>query len=308
MLQRRQECPPANLRRKTLWPPASLCQYNTVLSRNFLMDAAFVIPVLNQLHYTTQCLESLHRDGVADSQIVVVDNGSTDGTGQFLASQPQLRTITNPSNLGCSAAWNQGVEMAAAPWTVVLNNDVVVGRGFVEGLLGFTGETDCDIVSPGMGEGALDYELDSFARDFVSRMANISRRGLAFGVCFMVQRRVFDRIGLFDTRLGQAGYEDEDFFRRARRAGFRLATTGRAYLHHYGSVTQKSVKASLGKSESARLGNRDYFRKKHGLNWLRRRAGRLQGKLQGAFWRWNERRRTGLTLVMRRAQGQWRFC
>jgi GT2 family glycosyltransferase len=269
------------------------------------MDVAFVIPVFNQWQYTAQCLESLQRSGVADADVVVVDNGSTDGTREFLARRPQLRLITNETNLGCSAAWNQGVEAANAPWTVVINNDVVVGPGFAEGLLDFAHDTGCAIVSPGMGEGGLDYDLEAFAKEFVFKMAKTSRRGLAFGVCFMVQRRVFETIGLFDPKLGQAGYEDEDFFRRARKAGFRLATTGRAYLHHFGSVTQKSIKASLGKTNSARLGNREYFRKKHGLNWLRRRTDRLQGKLRAAFWRWNERRRTGFSLVMRRSQGQW---
>ncbi len=269
---------------------------------------AFVIPVFNQLTYTTQCLESLNRNGVADAQVVVVNNASTDGTGAFLAGRSELRTITNPTNVGCAAAWSQGVEAAQAPWTVVLNNDVLIAPGFVEGLLSFASETGCDIVSPAMGEGELDYELDPFARDFVLRMAKLSRRDLAFGVCFMVHRRVFEAIGLFDVKLGQAGYEDEDFFRRARRAGFRLGTTGRAYLHHFGSVTQKSVKASLWVADSARLGNRDYFRRKHGLNWLRRRTDRLQGKLRWAFWRRRERRCAGMALLMRRAGGQWRLA
>jgi N-acetylglucosaminyl-diphospho-decaprenol L-rhamnosyltransferase len=266
---------------------------------------AFVIPVFNQLQYTTHCLESLNGDGVADAQIIVVNNASTDQTGAFLAGRSQLRTITNTTNLGCSAAWNQGVEAANALWTIVLNNDVVIGPGFVEGLLGFATESGCDIVSPSIGEGELDYELKGFARDFVSRMGKVSRRDVAFGVCFMVHRRVFDKIGLFDTRLGQAGYEDEDFFRRARPAGFRLGTTGRAYLHHFGSVTQKSVKASLGLPPRARLADQDYFRKKHGRNWLRRRLDKWQTKWRWALWRRRERRHNGLALVMRRAGGQW---
>lgn len=271
------------------------------------MDVAFVIPVFNQLNYTRQCLESMNQAGVPDGDIVLVDNASTDGTRDFLAMRPHLRVITNQANLGCSAAWNQGVQASTAQWTVILNNDVILAPGFREGLVQFAQEAGCQIVSPAMGEGELDYDVVGFARDFVARMSNVSRSGLAFGVAFMVHRQVFDAIGLFDTQLGQAGYEDEDFFRRARRAGFRMATTGRAYLHHYGSVTQKSVKASLGKDRSARLGNRDYFRKKHGLNWLRRRADHFQYKLRTTFWRWNERRRTGFSLVMRRSQGQWRL-
>jgi N-acetylglucosaminyl-diphospho-decaprenol L-rhamnosyltransferase len=272
-----------------------------------IVELAFVIPVFNQLQYTAQCLDSLMRSGVAAGSLVVVDNGSKDGTGEFLARQAHLRVLSNAANLGCAAAWNQGVEAAQSEWTIVLNNDVVVPPGFREGLLDFAREARCDIVSPALGEGELDYDLEAFAEDFVRRMKWARRWGTAFGVCFMVHRRVFEAIGLFDTLLGQAGYEDEDFFRRARRAGFRLAVTGRAYLHHFGSVTQKSVKSELGMAQSSRLGNRDYFRKKHGLNWLRRRLDRLQSKIRTAFWRLNEQRRGGgLTLHLRRTGGVWR--
>jgi N-acetylglucosaminyl-diphospho-decaprenol L-rhamnosyltransferase len=272
------------------------------------MDVAVVIPVLNQLSYTVQCLESLARTGVSGREVVVINNGSTDGTAEFLQQHPELRVISNPQNLGCSAAWNQGVEAAHAEWTIVLNNDVIVAPGFREGLLAFAAEAHCDIVSPAMGEGELDYDLPSFSKEFLAKMGHRQRAGLAFGVCFMVHRRVFETIGLFDTKLGQAGYEDEDFFRRARAVGFRLGTTGRAYLHHFGSVTQKMVKAARPAGVSGPLGNRDYFRQKHHLNWLRRRTDRLQGKVRWGLWRWRERRQSGLTLIMRRAGGQWQLC
>jgi N-acetylglucosaminyl-diphospho-decaprenol L-rhamnosyltransferase len=268
----------------------------------------FVIPVFNQLHYTKQCLESLNRNGVPDNKIVVVDNASTDGTHEFLDGRTQLRLISNPANLGCSAAWNQGAEAAApARWTMVMNNDVIVAPGFCDGLVGFAEAKRCDIVSPGMGEGDLDYDFDAFSREFLHKLGQARRSGVASGVCFMVHRRVFESIGLFDTKVGLAGYEDEDFFRRARGAGFRLAITGRAYLHHFGSVTQKSIKASIGLPNSARLSDKDYFRQKHHLHWLRRKADNAREKIQGRIWRWSECRRFGLTLVMRRFGGKWSF-
>jgi N-acetylglucosaminyl-diphospho-decaprenol L-rhamnosyltransferase len=273
---------------------------------NAAMEVIFVIPVFNQLHYTKQCLESLNRTGVSDSEIVLVDNASTDGTREFLSDRPDLRLISNPTNLGCSVAWNQGVEAAAkARWTVVMNNDVIIASGFRDGLVGFAETRQFDIVSPGMGEGELDYDFAAFSDDFQRKLGQASRSGVASGVCFMVHRRVFERIGLFDTKVGLAGYEDEDFFRRARTTGFRLAITGRAYLHHFGSVTQKSVKVDMGLPNSARLSDKEYFRKKYRLTWLRRRTERLQEKTRGAFWRWRERRRYGLTLVMHRCAGQW---
>ena len=69
---------------------------------------SLIIPVYNQLHYTEQCLDSLYRCTDLPYEIIVVDNGSTDGTNAYLASQ-KVTVITNAVNLGCAKAWNQGV-------------------------------------------------------------------------------------------------------------------------------------------------------------------------------------------------------
>lgn len=269
------------------------------------MDVTFVIPVFNQLDYTTQCLDSLNRAGVPDAAIVIVDNGSSDGSQTYLAGRPRLRVLRNPTNVGCSAAWNQGVQVSTSPWTMILNNDVLVAPGFCEGLISFAEEARCDIVSPGLGEGEMDYGFEAFAKTFQTAMRSASRHGIAMGCSFMVHRRVFDTIGLFDVKVGLAGLEDEDFYRRAQQAGFRLAMTGRAFLHHFGSVTQTSVKAGLGLPQRARLADTAYFRNKHRVNWFRRQADHQREKFLNALWNWNERRRFGMTLRMRRQGGQW---
>lgn len=270
------------------------------------MDVNFIIPVFNQLSFTARCLASLNETGIPDSTIIVVDNGSTDGTREFLQARAGLKVVTNETNRGCACGWNQGVIAAEAAWLVIMNNDVVVAPGFLEGLVAFAEETGHHIVSPAMCEGDLDYDLAAFADSYLRAMRLAMRRGCASGVCFMVHRRVFARIGLFDKKLGLAGYEDEDFFRRARRAGFQLAVTGRAFLHHFGSVTQKTVKAQRG-AAGERLGNRDYFRQKHRLTWFKRKAARVGEKIQEAFWRWNELRRFGYTLRLERTGGVWYY-
>ncbi len=269
------------------------------------MDVTFVIPVFNHLDYTIRCLESLNRAGVPDTAIVIVDNGSTDGTQAFLSGRPSLRVFRNPTNLGCSDAWNQGVQASTSPWTMILNNDVMVAPGLCEGLTDFAEKERYDIVSPALGEGEMDYEFEAFAKTFLAAMSSACRPGVATGSAFMVHRRVFETIGLFDDKVGLAGNEDEDFFRRARRAGFRLAMTGRAYLHHFGSVTQRSVKAGMGLPNSARLSDSKYFRKKHGINWFKRQTDHQREKIRNAHWRRSEQRRFGMTLWMRREGGQW---
>ena len=132
--------------------------------------------------------------------------------------------------------------------------------------------------------------------------------GFAYGVCFMVHRRVFDSIGFFDGDFRLGGYEDDEFFRRSRRAGFTLVITGGSYLHHFGSVTQKSIKAGLKNNPRTSLGDRTYYRKKYGLTWFVRQRERWREKLLIAFYHSRERSRYGSTLLSRREGGSfiWR--
>jgi GT2 family glycosyltransferase len=265
------------------------------------MNATIVIPIFNQLDYTRQCLDSLNAAGCADEMIVVINNASTDGTAAFLAGRPGLRVIHNPENRACAAAWNQGLQASRTAWTLFLNNDVVVPPGWLENLIAFAEKENVDIASPAMGEGELDYDLAAYARQFTARMKTVQREKTATGACFLVRRRVFEATGNFDENFRKGGNEDEDFFRRARLAGFKLAVTGGAYIHHFGHVTQRSLceTACARRDETLR-----YFRAKWKINWLERRRARLQRIFLGAWRKWSELARHGHTLRERRQNGK----
>ena len=261
---------------------------------------AIVIPVFNQLHYTRQCVETLNRAGVADDQIIVINNASTDGTAEFLAQHPQIHAVNNESNVGCGPAWTQGAKLSAAEWTVVLNNDVLIPAGCLEGLMAFAVENNYDIACPAMREGEADYDWQSHAATFMEKMRDVRRDDSGHGVCFAVHRRVFEKIGFFNNF---GGYEDDDFFRRARAAGFRLATTGRAWLHHFGSITQKSTKFKVVMTRE----HRERYRRAVGHNWLQRKIHQLHQNWRGHRWQQSEFKRFGNTLRERRLGGVVEF-
>jgi GT2 family glycosyltransferase len=188
-----------------------------------------VIPVYNQLHYTRKCVESLRAHGSGIEEIIIIDNGSTDGTAEYLrgldspgkiggqclegtegkwipaltgmTDDVRARVIINGENLGCAAAWNQGLEASGGDRVLFLNNDVVLTSGWVEGMVSFAEERAVDIVSPAIREGAGNYDMDRYGKEFVSRMRDHARIGVADGICFLVKRAVFETVGRFDENF-----------------------------------------------------------------------------------------------------------
>ncbi len=267
---------------------------------------SIIIPLYNQLSYTKLCVESLRSAGIDGAEVLLIDNGSSDGTVAYLESCADFRVIRNRENLGCAGAWNQGVRETGSDWVVILNNDVILSPGWLEGLVRFAEDGGFDVVSPAIREGECNYDIAEYARDYVGRMKGVVRRDEANGICFMVRRRVFETIGLFDEsfRIGQ--FEDADFFRRARNAGFRLGTTGRSFIHHFGSVTQKAL--GQGRAEKPWVAeNRAYYRKKWRLTWWRRFIERRVRKWRELIWRMRERLCHGHSLKEKWIGGRLRY-
>ncbi len=269
-------------------------------------DVSIVIPLFNQLEYTRRCLESLLVDTTWVKEIILINNGSSDGTAEYLATLKGITVITNSRNLGCAAAWNQGVKAASAQWIAILNNDIIVSPDWLHGLLEFAERESLDIVSPAFREGDFNYDITLYSREFTNHMGEVSRMGIAQGVCFMVKRRVFEVVGLFDENFRIGQFEDADFFRRAREAGFRLGTTGRSFIHHFGSITQDSIRSSRD-ARPYEAENRAYFRRKWRLTCWKRFLQRRSTKLQIFFWRNKEKVLYGHTLIEKWIGGRLRY-
>ena len=301
-------CRPAILGGASLPPgrPVTLTRREATSHTFAGMKTSIVIPVLNQLEYTMKCLASLEANGTPGATVVIVDNGSTDGTAEFLAAEPNIAVIRNPENRGCAAAWNQGVRSSSSDWVLLMNNDVLVTDGWLPALVEFAQAHDLGIASPAIREGELNYDLAAYARQFTGEMRAVSRWGTATGICFLVRRRVFEVIGLFDEQFRVGQFEDADFFLRARKAGFRLGTTGSSFIHHFGSVTQAALR-SASPRRPYEAENRAYFRKKWRLGWGRRRWLRLRTLVISTRWRLLERWRHGHSLCEKWLAGQLRF-
>lgn len=232
---------------------------------------SIVVVAHNQLAYTRRCLESVRRFTDVPYALVLVDNGSTDGTLEYFRSLGPAALIRNEINLGFAPAANQGIRAASSRTVLLLNNDTVVTHNWLRNMLAcLESDPTIGLVGPRSNYAAHTWipvcyrtleELHAFAREFCrpdpSRWFEV-RRWLS-GFCLLVRRKVFEKVGLLDERFVLAGEEDVDFSIRARRAGFRLFCAGDAFVHHYGERTRRIVLVDW--QEVDRL-NRRLFREK----------------------------------------------
>ncbi len=119
--------------------------------------ASIIVPCWNQLEFTRQCIAALMRCTRSPWELIVVNNGSTDGTGDYLAgvqdaSAVPVTVVANSTNLGFPAAVNQGLKCARGEHLVLLNNDAVVTEGWLEQMIAL-GRTVPGSAEPKWGRG-----------------------------------------------------------------------------------------------------------------------------------------------------------
>lgn len=268
------------------------------------MDYRVVIPVLNQLHYTKQCVASLLAAGTPEQALLIVDNGSSDDTPAWLREHPELPSVRNRVNLGCGGAWTQGALLAEGEWVVLLNNDILACNDAMGSMLAAARQHGLDVVSPALFEGPLDYDFTATSEGYLAAMRGSVRRGWFHGVCFAVHRSVFEKIGFPDTDRQLGGREDVEFLVRCLRNGISVGTVGDAVLHHFGSITQKAIKLETGQKD---LGDRNHFYRKLGMNWFARRRFKHERQQQAKAWVAEERARHGFSMHMQRVEGEWSY-
>ena len=230
----------------------------------------------NQLDYTKQFIASLDREEVDFSRIVAVDNGSTDGTREWLGQQGFGAVVLNERNLGCGAAWNQGALAIQSKWTVVMNNDVICAKGWLRNLLAAAEINQLHVASPAMVEGELNYDFVVWATEAETQMAGYVREGAPHAVCMAIRDDVWNEIGYFMPVPKLLGYEDAIFFQRVLEASLKTGTCADSWLHHYGMTTQKALKLEMKLDQNDSLGNRNLMRLYMAQSWVARKLARLK--------------------------------
>lgn len=211
---------------------------------------SIIIPTRNGLELLAACVESIRVHTSSPYEIIVVDNGSADGTLEYCMRE-RLPFVAFAENAGFPAACNAGLKLASGEALLLLNNDVVVSKNWIDNLLLCLEQSpDTGIVGPcsnyvsGRQQVSAPYgtmeEYHKWAeetnRSDPSKWSSIER---LVGFCFLFKRELLDAIGYLDERFSPGHYEDDDYCYRARQAGFRLVMAGDTFVHHHGSASFK---------------------------------------------------------------------
>ncbi|MGL5434355.1 MAG: glycosyltransferase family 2 protein [Lachnospiraceae bacterium] len=212
-----------------------------------------VIPNYNGLEFMQPCMDALKQQTCRDFDVLVVDNGSADGSVEWLKQQ-QINSVFLTENTGFSCAVNVGIRAAATPYVILLNNDTEAEPDYVAELLR---AIECSpkifSVSPKMIQMYQRDKMDD-AGDMYSIMGWAYQRGVGqeterynrpcnvFSACAgaaIYRRDIFDEIGYFDE-MHFAYLEDIDVGYRARIAGYYNRYCPSAQIYHVGSGTSGS--------------------------------------------------------------------
>ncbi len=212
-----------------------------------------IIPNYNGLPFMGICMDALKRQRCRSFEVLVVDNGSTDGSAEWLRSQG-IPAIFLQENTGFSGAVNAGIRAAKTPYVLLLNNDTEADPDFVGELLAAVSRSErIFAVSSKMIQMYHRERMDD-AGDMYSLMGWAYQRGVGrssrgynrpmevFSACAgaaIYRRDVFDRIGLFDE-MHFAYLEDMDVSFRAKICGYHIRYCPKAVVYHVGSGTSGS--------------------------------------------------------------------
>jgi len=215
-----------------------------------------VIPNWNGKKFLAGCLDSLKTQTYERHEVIMIDNGSVDGSVEFIETNyPRVRLIRYAKNTGFSVAVNRGIEAAEGEFIALLNNDTVVDPRWLEEMMAGIkrhpelGSVACKMLAyddhsllDGAGDGYRRGGLPGRIGHREKDIGQFDSERFVFGACggaALYRKELFDRIGLFDQDYF-AYLEDVDLGLRAQSAGYKCLYLPKAIVYHLGCGTTGS--------------------------------------------------------------------
>jgi GT2 family glycosyltransferase len=269
----------------------SFASQNTWRARAAALDAALretfplvsiLIVTYNNRDFVDPCLDSIRRNTFYPNyEVLVVDNGSSDGTTELLQScaqaEPRIRVTRLADNEGFPAASNIATREAHGDYLIFLNIDTMVTEGWIERLVRcHRRDASVGMVVPVTNWAGNEAKINTEYADAVSMeefAMKIARENMGLSLelvaapffCVLVPREVWTKVGELDERFGVGMFEDDDFSLRVRQHNLRIVTAEDCFIHHFGRAS--FAKLREGDYREIFHRNLQHFEQKWGIPW-----------------------------------------
>ena len=228
---------------------------------------SIIILTYDHLDDTRRCLSSLEPVMErGDTEVIIVDNASTDGTPQYIAqTYPLIHLTVNPVNRGVAAARNQGIAQATAATLLILDNDTIATTRAIDGMMAYleshpqVGLCACRLTDT---EGNVQRSFRPFPSLKGKLLSVLGLRSAAekfraddegaiepyyvIGACQMIRREALDQVGQLDEAIFY-GPEDADLCHRLRQSGWQVKYLPQfSIIHTYYRRTRRQPLSRLG--------------------------------------------------------------
>jgi len=233
--------------------------------KNLRPSISIVVLNWNGGEITAECLNSLKAQSRQPDEVIVVDNGSSDGSNKLIKAKfPEVKLIELPKNLGFAGGVNVGIRAAKSDYVMLLNNDATCEPTCIEELLNTAKNHDADITQAVIltdDGNKIDSTGDEYSvwglpypgrRNYSSAKVPNADEPIfsASGGASVYKKSLFDEIGLFDEMFF-AYYEDVDMSMRAQLRGKKVWLSSKATVQHKMNYSSNRV-PGLGREMSIR--------------------------------------------------------
>jgi len=207
------------------------------------MTVSVIIPCFNGEEYIGKTLKGVFRQTYRPTEVIVVDDGSTDNSVSIVKQFKRAGLITHPKNLGLAQARNTGLKKAKSEIVVYLDHDAIPDPKLIEKLL--------KLYTPEKIAGVGGQGIESNIRNIYDRWRKIygeQTQGkkinndvdFIIGICSSYRKRVLEKVGGFDPRF-RTNAEDFEMGLKIREGGYKLVYTPRAKVYHQKTDSLRSL-------------------------------------------------------------------
>lgn len=223
-------------------------------------QVAIIVPVFNGLGLTKDCIYGISCHTKGAYTLHLIDNGSNDGTFEYLKNVTGKTPQRFIKNVGVARAKNAGareaLSQANTKYICFMDNDAKPVGPWLEALtaimdanpkIGMVGPLSNTADGP---QNLYTHQSDA-SKPLPKRDPEFFQVDSINGFCMLVRSDVFRKIGFFDESFGTYGFDDKDFCRRVKQAGFEIAIANRVFIEHKGRGTMIENRLDWTKIEQA---------------------------------------------------------